>query len=81
MPGIPHVCGPERCAWIPRPYREILDWLTTQNASAQVDNGAALNDLTQIPAATSPAGVRRLVGLVLIATVMSVSLVLLATWV
>ena len=64
----------------PRPYREILDWFSAQHASAAVENDGALHDLTQIPAATSPAGVRRLVGIALIAAVLSVSLVLLATW-
>jgi diguanylate cyclase (GGDEF)-like protein len=64
----------------PRPYGEVLDWFTSEDASAQSERAKALNDLVHVPAATSPVGARRIVGVALISAFMSISLVLFAAW-
>jgi diguanylate cyclase (GGDEF)-like protein len=62
------------------PYRDVLEWLSTQDTNARIERAKALTDLAHVPAASSPAGARRLVGIALILAVTSVSFVLLATW-
>ena len=81
MPGTPDGFWVGSVRFDPRPYREILDWFTAQDVSAKIEAAHALDDLARgyRPRRVRPAW-RRLVGSALIAAVVSVSLVLLATW-